>query len=121
MVMLVGGGMLETKVLKEMREKMVKNFMGVLVLAELKKRSMSGYDIIGFVHDKFNLLVSSGTVYSLLYSMERKGLVEGQKNNRKRVYKLTDEGKETIKTILNANDEIRSFLMNLLKIGQRFP
>ncbi|MEA2089769.1 MAG: PadR family transcriptional regulator [Thermoproteota archaeon] len=120
MVMLTAGGMLETKVLKKMRERIIKNFMDMLVLAELRNKPMSGYDVIGFIHHKFNLLVSSGTVYSLLYSMERKGLIEGRKNDRKRVYKLTEKGDETIETILNANDKIKIFLVNLLKGKQRF-
>lgn len=38
---------------------------------------LSGYDVIMFVHKKFGILLSSGTVYSVLYSMERNGLVRG--------------------------------------------
>lgn len=119
MVVLTAGGILETKVLKKMHERIIKNFMDILVLVELRNKPMSGYDVIGFIHRKFSLLVSSGTVYSLLYSMERKGLIEARKNDRKRVYKLTEKGEETIETILDANDKIKSFLVNLLKGGQR--
>jgi len=105
---------LETKVIKKMHRRIVKSFLDVLVLAELKKNVMSGYDIIGFIHNKFSMLVSSGTVYSLLYSMEREGLIEGRWNQRKRVYKLTGKGEETIKTILNANNEIQNLVKSLL-------
>lgn len=77
---------------------------------------ISGYDVISFIHDKFHLLVSSGTVYSLLYSLERNGLIEGTWNERKRVYKLTEKGKKTIETILNANDKIQNFITALLKV-----
>ena len=76
---------------------------------------MSGYDVISYIHNKFRILVSSGTVYSLLYSLERDGLIEGRWNERKRVYALTEKGKRTIETILNANEKIKSFLLNLLK------
>ncbi len=75
---------------------------------------MSGYDIIGFIHNKFRMLVSSGTVYSLLYSMEREGLIKGRWNQRKRVYMLTEKGEETIKAILNAKNEIQSLVKRLL-------
>ena len=81
----------------------------------VKKRNMSGYDIIGFVHSKFRILVSSGTVYSLLYSLELEGLIEGRWNRRKRVYMLTDKGERTIKTILNANNDIQYLVRNFLK------
>ena len=106
---------MEAKVLKNMHERIVKNFMDIIVLAELRNSSLSGYDVISFIHNKFHLLVSSGTVYSLLYSMERKGLIEGKWNERKRVYKLTDKGEKTINSILSANDKIQMFVNQLLR------
>ncbi len=116
LTVIVGGGKLEGRVLKKMHERIIKNFMDIIILAELKNGSMSGYDVISFIHNKFHLLVSSGTVYSLLYSLERNGLIEGVWNERKRVYKLTDKGQKTIETILNANDKIKSFITSLLKV-----
>lgn len=107
--------LLETDVLKKMHRRIIKGFLDVLVLTELRKGVMSGYDIIGFIHKKFRILVSSGTVYSLLYSLEREGLIEGRWNHRKRVYKLTDKGEETIRAILNANNDIQYLVRNLLK------
>lgn len=106
--------LLETKVIKKMHRRVIKSFLDVLILAELRKNVMSGYDIIGFIHNKFRMLVSSGTVYSLLYSMEREGLIKGRWNQRKRVYMLTDKGEKTIKAILNANNEIQSLVKSLL-------
>ena len=106
---------MEANVLKRMHERIIKNFMDILILAELKNGALSGYDVIAFIHNKFHLLVSSGTVYSLLYSLERNGLIEGKWNERKRVYKLTDKGDRTIQTILNANDKIQYLIKNLLK------
>lgn len=90
--------------------------MDIIIVAELRNRSMSGYDVISFIHNKFHLLVSSGTVYSLLYSLERNGLIAGTWNERKRVDKPTEKGQKTIETILNANDKIRSFITNILKV-----
>ena len=62
---------MEAKVLRQMHERIIKSFMDIIILAELRNGSMSGYDVISFIHNKFNLLVSSGTVYSMLYSLER--------------------------------------------------
>jgi len=98
-----------------MHRRIVKTFLDVLVLAELRNGPLSGYDVIAFIHNKFRLLVSSGTVYSLLYSLERDGLIRGVWNQRKRVYQLTEKGEDTIKTILNANDKIQYLTMSLLK------
>jgi len=99
-----------------MHRRIIKNFLDVLVLAELRNGPMSGYDVIAFIHNKFRLLVSSGTVYSLLYSLERDGLVNGSWSQRKRIYKLTDKGEETIKAIMNANDKIQYLMTSLLKV-----
>ena len=116
LTIIVGGERLEGKILKKMHERIIKNFMDIIILAELRNGAMSGYDVISFIHNKFHLLVSSGTVYSLLYSLERNGLIEGTWNERKRVYKLTEKGKKTIEIILNANDKIKNFVTSLLKV-----
>ncbi|MEM2953350.1 MAG: PadR family transcriptional regulator [Candidatus Bathyarchaeia archaeon] len=116
LTIIVGGGKLEGKILRKMHERIIKNFMDIIILAELRNGPMSGYDVISFIHNKFHLLVSSGTVYSLLYSLERNGLIEGTWNERKRVYKLTDKGAKTIETILSANDKIKNFITALLKV-----
>jgi len=107
--------LLETDVLKKVHRRIIKGFLDVVVLAELRKGVMSGYDIIGFIHNKFRLLVSSGTVYSLLYSLEREGLIEGRWNHRKRVYKLTDKGEKAMKTIMSADNDVQYLVRNLLK------
>ena len=98
-----------------MHERITKNFMGIIIITELRNGSLSGYDVISYIHNKFNRFVSSGTVYSLLYSLERNGLVEGVLDERKRVYKLTEKGEKTIDTLLSASDKIKGFMANILK------
>ena len=83
-------------------------------MSELQNGAISGYDVISYIHNKFGFLVSSGTVYSLLYSLERNGLVEGAWMERKRIYKLTDKGAKTIQTILNSHDKIKNFMTTVL-------
>jgi len=107
---------MEGRILKKMHERIIKNFIDIIIMAELLNGPLSGCDLISYIHNKFNLLVSSGTVYSLMYSLERNGLVEGTWDERKRTYKLTDKGKKTIETILNANDKIKIFVANILNI-----
>jgi len=111
-----GSDMETTTVLKKMHRRLVKTLLDVLVLSELRNRALSGYDVIAFIHSKFSLLVSSGTVYSLLYSLERDDLIKGECAQRKRVYTLTEKGEATIKAILNANDKIRYLTTSLLKV-----
>ena len=105
----------EARIFREMHEHVIKSFMDVIIMTELRKGPLSGYDVISYINAKFNLLVSSGTVYSLLYSLERNGQVEGVWKERKRTYKLTDKGEETISTILNAQEKIKAFLSDIFK------
>ena len=97
----------------KLRRRAVQNFMDILILTEINKDSLSGYDVMGLIHQKLNILVSSGTVYSLLYSLEREGLIKGVWNKRKRVYSLTEKGEQNINIINRANEEIQHFLRNI--------
>lgn len=103
-----------SKIVENLRRRAIKTFMDMLILSELQHKPLSGYDIIGLVHKRFNILVSSGTVYSLLYSLERKGLVTADLYYRKRVYTLTDEGKQTLEIVGRANGEINGLVQNLI-------
>ena len=105
----------EARIFREMHERVIKSFMDVIIMTEIRKGPLSGYDVISYINAKFNLLVSSGTVYSLLYSLERNGQVEGVWKERKRTYKLTDKGEETISTTLSAQEKIKAFLSDIFK------
>lgn len=98
---------MENKFVKQIRRRMVKNFLDTIFLAELKKNQpQSAYALMNLVHRKFGFLISAGTVYALLYSMERKDLVIGELSENKRIYRLTAKGKETIDIILKTKEEI---------------
>ena len=105
----------EARIIKKMHERVIKNFMDTIIMAELQNGPISGYDFLTFIHNKFGFLASSGTVYSLLYSLERNGLVTGIWIERKRVYKLTEKGAKTIATIINSHDKIKGFMSTILK------
>jgi DNA-binding PadR family transcriptional regulator len=105
---------MSTKIVENLRRRTIKTFMDILILAELQDKSLSGYDIISIIHKRFNILVSSGTVYSLLYSLERKGLVAADVDQRKRVYTLTEKGEQTLETVGKANGEINGLVQTLI-------
>jgi len=102
---------LDSKILKEMQRSMIKNFLDTIILAELRNSSaLSGYNVMEYIHKKFGILISSGTVYSLLYSMERRGLIKSAWAQRKRVYTLSDKGAEIISVISKSKKEIQRFM-----------
>ena len=106
---------LENKTLgREMRERIVKSFLDVIVLVNLRDGSpMVGNKVIKIIHKRFDIMMSSGTVYSFLYSLERDGYIKGAFKRRKRVYMLTDEGENRIKTILQAKPRILDTIAKL--------
>lgn len=103
-----------TKTAEKMRRRVIKSFMDILILKEMTNSPLSGYDIISLIHKRYGILMSSGSIYSLLYSLERNGLIKSLQNPRKRVYKLTEKGEQNLKDIAKANEEIQSFLRNML-------
>ena len=106
----------DLQIIKKMNERIIKNFIDIIIMAELRNGVLSGFDILNFIHNRFQLLISSGTIYSLLYSLERNGLIDGIWNERKRTYRLTEKGKHSIDTLLNADPDIRNFLANFLRV-----
>jgi DNA-binding PadR family transcriptional regulator len=111
----VNGEKSEARIIKKMHERVIKTFMDTIIMSELQNGPISGYDVISYIHHRFGLLVSSGTVYSLLYSLERNELVEGVWIERKRVYRLTEKGIQTIQTIINSHDKIKTFMTTIIK------
>ncbi|MGD9130489.1 MAG: PadR family transcriptional regulator [Candidatus Bathyarchaeota archaeon] len=93
----------KNKTLEKLRRQSVKSALDVLLLAELRNGAMSGYDAIGYIHNKFGVLLSSGTIYAHLYALEREGLVTSSDDAKKRVYSLTEEGEQTLEQAYKAN------------------
>ena len=101
----------ETDVVKELEARIVKHFLDVVVLLEIKNKSgLGGYDIIVLVHNKFGTLMSSGTVYSVLYAIERKGWVKGVPDGRRTGYVLTEKGEEALSAIQKSKEELAEFM-----------
>jgi len=103
-------------VAEELYERLVKDFMEVIVLKELRKGNPLGaYDIIFLVRKGFHILLSSGTVSSLLYSMERDGLIDGVIDGNKRVYRLTERGGETLENVSEDSEKLIWLLKSILE------
>lgn len=102
-----------TNLAEKLQRRAIQSFMNILIIIEIKKHSLSGYDVIALVHKRFGILMSSGTIYSLLYSLERDGWLKGVWKQRKRVYELTEKGEQNIEIITRANGEIQNFVRNI--------
>lgn len=78
------------------RERFVRSFLDWVVLSILVRKRSYGYEMIAMISEEFNLYLSSGTLYPVLYNLERMHLVTGRwdsPNRRsKKVYEITPEG-----------------------------
>jgi DNA-binding PadR family transcriptional regulator len=106
---------LEKTVVNAIYERFLKEFMDVLIMVKMRGGESSGYNILNYFHEKFDLLISPGTVYSVLYSMERDGLIKARGVDRKRIYTLTPKGEATIKAINESSTALESYFSSLLK------
>ena len=112
---------MEKDTFEELRWRFIARFLDVMILRELGEKPMSGYDVVVHTSRKFYIDMSPGTVYATLYSMERKGLIEGGDLKRKRcassrrVYTLTPKGMEILNTIIETQEEILSSLEGAFK------
>ena len=106
--------MLEPEVSREAHKSIIKRFVDVIVLAELKQSGpLSGYDIELTIHRKFHVLVSPGKIYSVLYALERNGLIKGDSGMGKRVYTLTVKGERSIMEIVEEGKSFLPYLSSL--------
>ena len=106
----------ETEVMNEIRHNIMKTFLETFILAKLKRTSpLSGYDLTSIIYRQFKFTLSPATVYSTLYSLERKGLIGpiAANSKRKRAYRLTEEGEELLEMNLKHVDRIVSFVREI--------
>lgn len=112
---------MENKIVRNVRREMVKHFLDIIVLNNIESKGfLSGYDVMETVQSEFNLLLSPGSVYSLLYSLERDGLLLREFLGGKQVFKLTEKGEEHIRTVVQSKEDILSFVRVIIENNQPY-
>ncbi|MGA3059816.1 MAG: PadR family transcriptional regulator [Candidatus Bathyarchaeia archaeon] len=85
---------------KETQTKLTKGLLDMIILQYLDKESMHGYQLITKIRKGFGVYFGPSTVYPLLGLMEKKGYVKSawdmQSERPRKVYKLTNEGKNVL-------------------------
>lgn len=94
-------------------ENIVKSNIEIVVLSMLSERPMSGYDIIKEIFSKYNVFLSQGTVYPLLYSLKDNGILQAEFRKgdmRTKIYHPTVEGakivENKIEEFIKTNEQI---------------
>jgi DNA-binding PadR family transcriptional regulator len=93
---------------------MIKNFMDIIILKHLKDSPViSGYEVIGYLHKKFDILLSPGTVYQALSSLEREGLIKANVDRGRREYKLTNKGERFLNHICSKKSRVQEVFSSI--------
>ncbi len=110
---------MEAEVCARVRGKCIKKALDLIILAILQDRSwgLSGYDFIGLIYNFFDIMVSPGTLYPVLFSLQKHGLVHMEFRGKKRVYYPALKEKKNVESLINffieANNQINDFLHNV--------
>jgi len=99
---------------RRINAKFVRSFLDVIVMAILNSAPAYGYEIMSTVHKEFGVLLSPGTLYPLLHSLEDRELIVSSLNGGKIVYTTSSKGRQKFKETLRAFsltlDEMLTFM-----------
>jgi len=94
--------------------RIVKSFRDIAILAILEERGgLNGYEIMECIYEKLEIPLSSGTLYSTLYALEREELIKGVPRSRSRTYTLTLKGKAKLEQVTEIVAAFKLFMSRL--------
>ncbi len=85
---------------------MIRGHLRVIVLKNLADNDMSGYSLMKKIYAETGCKPSTGSMYPLLDNFLDSGFATVKKSGRKKVYSITEKGKENLKPLLEKKDEI---------------
>lgn len=96
-------------------KKMVKDNLETILLALLHRKTMCGTEIIGTIHLKFHVLLSPGTIYPLLHSLDERGLITAKSYGKEKAYASVDSAKTKIERLVDEQIQARKLLTHYLR------
>ena len=84
----------------------IKSSIDLIMLSKLQNATMSGYDVMVSIQKEFGIYISPGMIYSHLYSLERDEIICSFQNREKRMYKITEKGKQHLELSINSTKNI---------------
>jgi DNA-binding PadR family transcriptional regulator len=102
----------------EVKTKLVKSLLNIIVLKFLETRPMHGYRIITSIRKNLGVYFSPSTIYSLLSILEKRQCVQGYwdvtSNKPKKIYCVTPKGQ----TLLGLNENVLDGICRKLGLRQ---
>jgi DNA-binding PadR family transcriptional regulator len=106
---------IDNKFVLEEKEKLLKACADIAILTEMTERkAMSATDIILFFEKNYEVSLSPGTVYPILYRLEGKGYIRLLLNRKKKTYVLAESSRKAMKDLQQRIVEIQSFIIFLI-------
>ncbi len=100
------------------KEVIVKSHLEFIVLSMLSEKPMCGYDMIKDIFSKYNVFLSQGTIYPLLYTLKEEGIVKTECTRgdlRVKRYSITPEGKYIVEKKINEFIKTEESVLNSIK------
>ena len=95
-------------------DKIIKQNLDLLVLSMLNKKATHGYDLIVEFHNEFKILLSPGSLYPILYHLEKMEFLKAEIIGKTKIYSVTPLGKKRLemenKVFKRTNIEIDQYL-----------
>jgi PadR family transcriptional regulator PadR len=101
---------------REVVARHVKAFLDIVVLTMLNDKPLYGYKLIAAVHREFRVLLSPGSLYPLLHSLEGNKLIDSRFQGGKIVYTVTPKGKKKFKNVLMEYKTAMRKMENFIKV-----
>jgi DNA-binding PadR family transcriptional regulator len=102
---------------QEVVERFVKDELESIVLALLFKEPLCGTDIIKIIYNQFDVLLSPGTIYPLLRSLEKRELLRCEYGVKTKTYKPAKAAEEKIRIMLEEQAKASRFLSRFLQVA----
>ena len=85
---------------KEVSTKLMKGLLDLIILQFLNNQPMHGYQVITKIRKNFGVYFGPSTIYPLLGTLEKKGLVKSEWNMNferpRKIYSLTNDGQNML-------------------------
>ncbi len=88
----------------------------ILVLKHLSMKPRAGYGLIKDINECTGWKPSYGSIYPLLDSLKKEGLVEMEEKGKKKVYHLTEKGKEAVHDLQKQQAEMLDQMRDRMKL-----
>ncbi|HUS76957.1 MAG TPA: PadR family transcriptional regulator [Methanothrix sp.] len=82
---------------KKFVDRIIKSNREVFIMYSLLEKQMCGYDLIKQIFSRYDVFLSQGTVYPILYTLEEEGFLHAEYSKgdmRSKKYSLTSKGRE---------------------------